>query len=55
MNRSNKGANTNIIQIGVDILVLLIVYLIERKVYEGAILEETYPKCLALVMVFGFI
>ena len=55
MNRSNKGANTNIIQIGVDILVLLIVYLIERKVYEGVILEETYPKCLALVMVFGFI
>jgi exopolysaccharide biosynthesis polyprenyl glycosylphosphotransferase len=39
----------------VDILVLLIVYLIERKVYEGVILEETYPKCLALVMVFGFI
>ncbi len=55
MNRSNKGANTNIIQICVDILVLLIVYLIERKVYEGVILEETYPKCLALVMVFGFI
>ena len=55
MNRSNKGANTNILQIGVDIFVLLMVYLIERKVYEGAILEETYPKCLALVMVFCFI
>ncbi len=55
MNRSNKGANTNIIQICVDILVLMIVFFIERKVYQGVILKETYPKCLALVVVFGFI
>ena len=55
MNRSNKGANTNIIQMCEDALVLLLVYFIERKAFENVILKETYPKCLALVVVFGAI
>ena len=55
MNRSNKGANTNFIQMCEDIFVLLIVYLIERKAFEGIILDETFPKCFALVVVFGVI
>ena len=55
MNRSNKGANTNTIQMLEDILVLLIVYLIERKAFEDVILPETHPKCFALVVVFGTI
>lgn len=55
MNRSNKGANTNTMQILEDMLVLLIVYFIERKAFEDVILKETYPKCFALVVVFGTI
>ncbi|WP_029233670.1 sugar transferase [Butyrivibrio sp. VCB2006] len=55
MNRSNKGANTNFIQMLEDIAVLFIVYLIERKAFEDVILPETQPKCLALVVVFGVI
>ncbi len=55
MNRSNKGANTNFIQMCEDMLILVIVYMIERKAFEGIILEETFPKCLALVVVFGVI
>jgi exopolysaccharide biosynthesis polyprenyl glycosylphosphotransferase len=52
MNRSNKGANTNIIQMIEDILILLIVYFIERKAFGKVILESTNLKCLALVVVF---
>ncbi len=52
MNRSNKGANTNTIQMIEDILVLLIVYFIERKAFGKVILESTNLKCLALVVVF---
>ncbi|MBP3199487.1 MAG: sugar transferase [Butyrivibrio sp.] len=52
MNRSNKGANTNIIQMVEDIFVLLLVYLIERKIFEDVIGKETSLKCLALVVVF---
>lgn len=55
MNRSNKGADTNTIQMLEDIFVLLLVYLIERKAFEEVILPETQPKCLALVVVFGII
>ncbi len=55
MNRSNIGANTNFIQMCVDIFVLLFVYLIERKAFKGILLDETFPKCLALVVVFGVI
>ncbi len=55
MNRSNKGANTNFIQMIEDILILAIVYFIERKAFEGVILDQTFPKCLALVVVFGVI
>jgi exopolysaccharide biosynthesis polyprenyl glycosylphosphotransferase len=55
MNRSNKAVNTNIIQMGVDSLVLLIVYFIERKAFEDLLFPEEYPKCLALVVVFGVI
>ena len=53
MNRSNKGANTNILQMTEDIIVLLLVYLLERKAFEDVILPATQPKCLALVVVFG--
>ena len=52
MNRSNKGANTNIIQMFEDIVVLLLVYLIERRIFENVIGKETSLKCLALVVVF---
>ncbi|MBQ6587546.1 MAG: sugar transferase [Butyrivibrio sp.] len=52
MNRSNKGANTNTIQMIEDILVLLIVYFIERKAFGKVILESTNLKCFALVVVF---
>lgn len=52
MNRSNKGANTNTIQMIEDILILLIVYFIERKAFEKVILESTGLKCFALVVVF---
>ncbi len=55
MNRSNKGANTNFIQMCEDVFILVIVYLIERRAFEGIILKETFPKCLALVVVFGVI
>ncbi len=55
MNRSNKGANTNFIQMMEDIVVLFIVYFIERKAFEDVILPATQPKCLALVVVFGTI
>ncbi len=52
MNRSNKGANTNTIQMIEDIFVLLIVYLIERKAFEKVILPTSNLKCFALVVVF---
>ncbi|MCR4756137.1 MAG: sugar transferase [Lachnospiraceae bacterium] len=52
MNRSNKGANTNTIQMIEDILVLLLVYLIERKAFENVILPSSNLKCLALVVAF---
>ncbi len=55
MNRKNKGANTNIIQICVDFLVLLIVFIIERKVFGSDLSTDLYSKCLALVVVFGVI
>lgn len=55
MNRSNKGANTNIIQIMMDILVLLVVFIIDRMAFDGIILRETYPKCFALVVIFGVV
>jgi exopolysaccharide biosynthesis polyprenyl glycosylphosphotransferase len=55
MNRSNRGANTNIIQMMVDAFVLLIVFLIERIIFDGIILKETFPKCFALIVIFGFI
>ena len=55
MNRSNRGANTNIIQMIVDAFVLFIVFLIERIVFDGIILEETYPKCFALIVIFGVV
>lgn len=55
MNRSNRGANTNIIQMLVDALVLLVVFLIERIVFDGIILKETYPKCFALIVIFGIV
>lgn len=55
MNRSNKGANTNTWQMLEDMIVLLIVYFIERKAFEDVILSQTYPKCFALVVVFGTI
>ena len=55
MNRSNKGVNTNFMQMCEDIIILTLVYLIERKAFEGVILDETFPKCLALVVVFGVI
>ena len=52
MNRSNKGANTNTIQMIEDILVLLLVYLIERKAFEDVILPTSNLKCFALVVAF---
>lgn len=55
MNRSNRGANTNSIQIMIDALVLLMVFFIERSIYDGIILEETYPKCFALIVIFGVV
>lgn len=55
MNRSNRGANTNIIQMMVDAFVLLIIFLIERVVFDGIILKETYPKCFALICIFGVV
>ena len=55
MNRSNRGANTNIIQMMVDAFVLLIVFLIERVIFDGIILEETFPKCFALIVIFGVV
>ena len=52
MNRRNKGANTNTIQMIEDVFVLLIVYLIERKAFEKVILPTSNLKCFALVVVF---
>ncbi len=55
MNRSNRGANTNTMQMIWDALVLLIVFFIERAVYDSFLLKETYYKCFALIVAFAII
>ncbi|WP_026518088.1 sugar transferase [Butyrivibrio sp. MC2021] len=55
MNRSNRGANTNIIQMVIDAFVLFIIFLIERVIFDGIILKETFPKCFALIVIFGVV
>lgn len=55
MNRSNRGANTNIIQMVIDAFVLFIIFLIEREIFDGIILKETFPKCFALIIIFGVV
>ncbi len=55
MNRSNRGANTNAIQMCIDIFVISLVYYIEKIVYGNYLREDTYLKCFALVIVFGVV
>lgn len=55
MNRRNKGANTNAIQMCIDIFLISVVYFIEKMVYGNYLRESTYLKCFALVIVFGVV
>ncbi|WP_044913632.1 sugar transferase [Butyrivibrio sp. WCE2006] len=55
MNRSNRGANTNVAQMIVDILLVYFVYAIEKALYGNYLRETTYLKCFALVIVFGVV
>lgn len=55
MNRSNKGANTNIFQMIADIIMIYLVFAIVKALLGNTIEESTYLKCLALVIVFGVV
>lgn len=55
MNRSNKGANTKVIQIVIDIIVLVLVYFIEKKIFGHFLSEATYLRCFSLVLVFAVV
>ncbi len=55
MNRSNRGANTNVIQMCIDIILISLVYYIEKLIYGNYLREDTYLKCFALVVVFGVV
>ncbi len=52
MNRSNKGANTKVIQIFIDIVVLSLVFFIEKAFFGNYLSEMTYLRCFSLVIVF---
>ncbi len=55
MNRTNRGANTNIYQMVSDIVMVYLVYIIEKALFGNYLQEKTYLKCLALVVVFGVV
>lgn len=55
MNRSNRGANTNVYQMISDIFMIGLVYFIEKALFRNYLQENTYLKCLALVIVFGVV
>ncbi len=55
MNRSNRGANTNIYQMISDIVMVYVVFVIEKALFGNYLQESTYLKCIALVIVFGVV
>ncbi|WP_029320992.1 sugar transferase [Butyrivibrio sp. AE3004] len=55
MNRSNRGANTNVAQMIVDIALVYLVYVFEKALFGDYLREATYLKCFALVIVFGVV
>ena len=55
MNRSNRGANTNVFQMISDIIIVCLVFFIERALFGNYLQENTYLKCMALVLVFGVV
>lgn len=55
MNRSNRGANTNIYQMISDIIMVYLVFVVEKALFGNYLQENTYLKCLALVVVFGVV
>ncbi len=55
MNRSNRGANTNMYQMISDIVMVYVVFVIEKALFGNYLQESTYLKCIALVIVFGVV
>ncbi len=55
MNRSNRGANTNVYQMVSDIIMVCLVYFFEKALFGNYLQENTYLKCVALVVVFGVV
>ena len=55
MNRSNKGANTNVFQMLCDIIMVCLVYLVEKALLGDYLQLNTYLKCIALVIIFGVV
>ncbi|WP_026528498.1 sugar transferase [Butyrivibrio sp. VCD2006] len=55
MNRSNRGANTNVVQMLTDMVLIYIVYLIERALFSKYIEKIAYLECLAPIIVFGVV
>ena len=55
MNRSNRGANTNVFQMICDIVMVYLVFILERALFGNYLQENTYLKCIALAIVFGVV
>ncbi|MCR5756231.1 MAG: sugar transferase [Acetatifactor sp.] len=55
MNRSNIGANTNVFQMISDIIMILLVFLLEKVLFGNYLQLTTYLKCMALVIVYGVV
>ncbi len=55
MNQNNRGANTNSIQMLIDIVVLLIAYLVSRCYVGGYLIDNAAMQCFSIVLVFTII
>jgi exopolysaccharide biosynthesis polyprenyl glycosylphosphotransferase len=55
MNRKNSGANTNMVQICLDIIVNFLAFYIECLVFPGGISGKAYSYGFAMVVVFSII
>ncbi len=55
MKQNNRGANTNSIQMLIDIVVLLIAYLFSRLYVGNAFVDNAMMQCFSIVLVFMII